>query len=199
MEAVAQSRRRSPRRSAEAISGVLRASGDPSSQIGCRETDVRGAAGTYATASMERDSGSLTPAFHGCRSAVRADCAPPDAWASSGARGFHGSRWAHPHAPAGGSGVPLRDADRFDAVAKIRLTALVGVSAATNMVSKRPQPEPVTVGQEVWPLLLASPGSSSSPVSASRADITIAPLNSCAQQREPSRRGAWANIVEAIQ
>ena len=35
---------------------------------------------------MERDSGSVTAAFHGCRSAVGADCAPADAWPSSEAR-----------------------------------------------------------------------------------------------------------------
>lgn len=29
---------------------------------------------------MERDSGSVTAAFHGCRSAMGADCAPADAW-----------------------------------------------------------------------------------------------------------------------
>jgi hypothetical protein len=38
---------------------------------------------------MELDSESLTAAFHGCGSAVRADFAPADAWSSSlaGARG----------------------------------------------------------------------------------------------------------------
>jgi hypothetical protein len=34
---------------------------------------------------MERDSGSGTAAFHGCRSAVGADRAPADAWSSSAA------------------------------------------------------------------------------------------------------------------
>jgi hypothetical protein len=38
---------------------------------------------------MERDSGSVTVAFHGCRSAVGADRAPADAWFSS-ARGVSG-------------------------------------------------------------------------------------------------------------
>ena len=32
---------------------------------------------------MEGDSGSVTAAVHGCRSAVGADCAPADAWSSS--------------------------------------------------------------------------------------------------------------------
>jgi hypothetical protein len=35
---------------------------------------------------MEGDSGSVTPVFHGCRSAVGPNCAPADAWSSSGAR-----------------------------------------------------------------------------------------------------------------
>jgi hypothetical protein len=32
---------------------------------------------------MERDSGSVTAVFYRCRSAVRPNCAPADAWSSS--------------------------------------------------------------------------------------------------------------------
>jgi hypothetical protein len=38
---------------------------------------------TAAPSRMELDSGSVTAALHGCRSAVGADCEPADAWSSS--------------------------------------------------------------------------------------------------------------------
>ena len=49
----AQTRWRSRAASADAIRGVLRASGGASRRLTCRETYLRRAAGTYATASME--------------------------------------------------------------------------------------------------------------------------------------------------
>jgi hypothetical protein len=40
---------------------------------------------------MERDSGSVTAVFHGCRSAAGPNCAPADAWSSSNAGASHTS------------------------------------------------------------------------------------------------------------
>ena len=56
---------------------------DEQEQSGVRPTRARRRIPPAVRLRMERDSGSVTAAFHGCRSAVAAACAPADAWSSS--------------------------------------------------------------------------------------------------------------------
>jgi hypothetical protein len=115
----------------------------------------------YATASMELDSESLTAAFHGCGSAVRADFAPADAWSSSAA----GVSWKSPQTVAStreracGS-APWASFRRMGKRGRARR------SRSTVRIGVRPPPwsargRPAGSARPSWPARVGAPAASS--------------------------------------